>query len=390
MSKIALISRDMRPGGTQKAVLALMYFLLEKGNDVTLYLQNNEGDWLEKVPANVKIKEMVFTKNRYRFWVEVSLPKWEKYLRKKMNAIFCLKKCLTKRGIHEFLLKHCKKVEESYDAVLEVFGWGFFTTPFAAEMIPARKRALWFHGENVRWAQNVERYLNRFDAFYCVSESVKHKLEAFRPKYSERCKVLHNFIDINEIREKAEKAPEKDDCGQVCNGLRIVSVARLAHEKRIDIAIEAAAVLKLHGVDFHWFFIGNGPLSEELQKLIKQKGLESCVTLLGFRANPYPYMKECDIFVQTSQEEGYSISILEAKVLGCPIVATDIAANAEQITNGENGWLVPLSADAFAAKLEELARNPQERQRLRESVTKENINFSKDYWVLEELFAESP
>ena len=49
MSKIALISRDMRPGGTQKAVLALMYILLEKGNDVTLYLQNNEGDWLEKL-----------------------------------------------------------------------------------------------------------------------------------------------------------------------------------------------------------------------------------------------------------------------------------------------------------------------------------------------------
>ena len=70
------------------------------------------------------------------------------------------------------------------------------------------------------------------------------------------------------------------------------------------------------------FVLGAGELQSELEAQIKHQGVGDCFTLLGERANPYPYIKESDIVVQTSRFEGKSIVLSEAKVLGKPIVAT--------------------------------------------------------------------
>ena len=71
-----------------------------------------------------------------------------------------------------------------------------------------------------------------------------------------------------------------------------------------------------------WYVLGEGPLKEQIQQWIAESKMENHFFLLGTNPNPYPYLRQCNIFVQPSRFEGSSMVLTEAKVLGKPCVAT--------------------------------------------------------------------
>jgi glycosyltransferase involved in cell wall biosynthesis len=68
--------------------------------------------------------------------------------------------------------------------------------------------------------------------------------------------------------------------------------------------------------------------------------------LLGAKLNPYPYLKNCTIYVQTSKFEGFGTTVVEARMLNKPIVTTNFDVVCEQIKDGKNGLIVEMNADA--------------------------------------------
>ena len=60
---------------------------------------------------------------------------------------------------------------------------------------------------------------------------------------------------------------------------------------------------------------------------IKESGMEDEVIILGKKANPYPYIKKCDIYIQPSRYEGKAVTVLEAQMLGKPVVITDFPSS---------------------------------------------------------------
>ena len=116
------------------------------------------------------------------------------------------------------------------------------------------------------------------------------------------------------------------DQGQSYNdnytGLRILTIGRLANQKGYDMALEACKILKEKGIEFKWYSLGIGPLKEEIEKYINENNLENNFKLLGVKSNPYPFIKDCDIYVQTSRFEGFGIAIAEARMLNKPVVTT--------------------------------------------------------------------
>jgi len=92
----------------------------------------------------------------------------------------------------------------------------------------------------------------------------------------------------------------------------------------------------------------------EIRRLIREKGLERSFVLLGAKANPYPYIARCDIYVQPSRYEGKSIAIEEAKALAKPIVATSFSTVASQLTDGFDGLIAGKSARSLAEAVERL------------------------------------
>ena len=117
--------------------------------------------------------------------------------------------------------------------------------------------------------------------------------------------------------------------------------------------------MKELGIQFLCYALGRGPLEEELRKDILSKKIEDYFVLLGTRANPYPYIKCSDIYVQTSKLEGYGLAMAEARMLNTPVVTTRFDAVYAQMGEGENGLVVDMTSEAVADGIERLIKDKE-------------------------------
>ena len=144
----------------------------------------------------------------------------------------------------------------------------------------------------------------------------------------------------------------------------ILSVGRLMSQKGFDLAISAASILKKRNMDFHWYIVGDGELRKDLENQIENEGIQSEFTILGIKENPYPYIKACTIFAQTSRYEGKSVVLDEAKILAKPIVVTNYATVNDQIIDRREGIVVDMTPEGIANGIAELLGNKQLRKSL--------------------------
>ena len=99
---------------------------------------------------------------------------------------------------------------------------------------------------------------------------------------------------------------------------------------------------------------------------------------MGSMENPYPYIKNADIYVHATRFEGKSIAVEEAQILGKVIVASDCTGNAEQIISEYDGILLPLSAERLASEIMRVLDDKQLQKKLSENVLKKNFNHDED------------
>ncbi len=388
MAKIIVVGKQMDMGGTEVAMLALLNRLVEEGHDVTLLLKDKKGPLMNRIPKEVRVTEM--DEGRSKVTGILAGKKYDHVspvttLVAKGIRLF-LRKTPKKNTLYPFILKRMPNFPERFDVMLDFFGYGSFVTAYGAEKIDADRKATWLHVEDVNtyWGTaesgRINDYLKRYQKFYCVSDAVKQAFVKNFPKFAERAEVLLNFIDTESIVKKSDQAiPENEFTGD----FKILSVGRLVEQKGYDVAIQSAKILKERGVKFQWYVIGDGQLQGKLEQLIRDLSLEDCFHLLGRKDNPFPYVRLCDLFVQSSRSEGYSISIIEAKTLNRPIIVSDIPSNREQIREGVNGLFTSLDPGELAEKIEFLYRNPEKRMELSDCLKKESIDFSAEYAKLE-------
>ena len=117
--------------------------------------------------------------------------------------------------------------------------------------------------------------------------------------------------------------------------------------------VSAATKLNECGIPFKWYIVGDGSQRDEIETQIKINSLVDNVIITGYKENPYPYIKACDIFVHPTYEESFGLAILEALILGKTIVSTETMGAKEVLNNGEFGTLVPINSDAIATAITE-------------------------------------
>ena len=105
---------------------------------------------------------------------------------------------------------------------------------------------------------------------------------------------------------------------------------------------------------FHWYILGEGKQRSALMNQIEKNGVSDCFTLLGTRSNPYPYIKACTILVQTSDYEGKSVVLDEAKILAKPIVVTNYPTVRDQIIPESEGIIAEMTAESVAAAIQRI------------------------------------
>ena len=124
------------------------------------------------------------------------------------------------------------------------------------------------------------------------------------PECRNKTLVFHNLIDREEICRKAELTGGFSDA---YSGKRILTVGRLTAQKAYELAIDAMKLLKDQGVKARWYVLGEGELRDKLQQKIDSLGLKEDFLLLGAVENPYPYYKQCDLYVHATRFEGKSM-----------------------------------------------------------------------------------
>ena len=142
----------------------------------------------------------------------------------------------------------------------------------------------------------------------------------------------------------------------------LVAAGRLSREKRYDLMLDAVArVRRSHPVTL--WICGDGPERQRLAARTAELGLDPHVQFLGFVANPYPAMRQADIFVMTSDHEGLPNALIEAQSLGVPVVSTRCPHGPDEIVEHEvGGLLVPVGdAAAMAEAITQLVERPERR-----------------------------
>ncbi|GAK50939.1 glycosyl transferase group 1 [Candidatus Moduliflexus flocculans] len=137
-------------------------------------------------------------------------------------------------------------------------------------------------------------------------------------------------------------------------------VARLSHEKGVDVAIRVLAQVRTQLSDVTLMIIGDGPEKAALQELTAQLGLREQVEFVGFTEQVSRYLSQCAILLMPSRWEGFSNVLLEAMLLRMPCLAFGGQDAHESILHGETGYLVEQGRlDEMAARIVELFASPE-------------------------------
>ena len=165
------------------------------------------------------------------------------------------------------------------------------------------------------------------DRIMAISETVKNVLED-SGIHEERIVVVPSGLDLSKI----DLAQEEDELRRQFLPYPIIGgLGRLSKGKQWHLLVELAALLREQEFLAHWLIYGAGEEEEVLRKLIREKGLETWVHLMGFTREPLNVLKSLDLLFFPSRIEGAALTVREAMALGTPVVAFDSAGVRESL-----------------------------------------------------------
>lgn len=200
----------------------------------------------------------------------------------------------------------------------------------------------------------------------CVSEGVAQDLQSSYGVPNKNTSIIYVPFEIDAIAQAAQQATSNTH-NHIFSRPTIVTAGRLTSQKRIDIAIQSFLYLRQdYKIDAHLLILGDGELRSQLEQQVQALGLAEQVFFLGFVENPYAYIKRSQVFLLSSDYEGFGRVLVDALAVGCPVVSTDCPSGPDEILEGGKwGFLTPTAnPEAIAYALAQLLMNPELAQRL--------------------------
>ena len=262
-----------------------------------------------------------------------------------------------------------------------------FITYFVLNKIKANKKVQWIHFDITKIGfikKLAEKNYKKFDRIFVVSEEGREKLINLLPALNNKVEAFFNIISCNLIENMSKNENGFNDS---FNGVRILTVGRLSKEKGQDLTINALARLKDDGYKIKWYCIGDGHEKDNYKQIIKNLNLENDYILLGSKLNPYPFMKQCDIYVQPSRHEGYCITLGEARCFDNPIVTTNFTGAKEQIKNEETGLVCEISENGIYKSLKRLLDDKDLYNNIKINLSKEIVDSTNEIDKLDKVLS---
>jgi glycosyltransferase involved in cell wall biosynthesis len=201
------------------------------------------------------------------------------------------------------------------------------------------------------------------DGIIVNARPIKDKLMRSRFMRNDRIRVIYNGLDTDRL-DAALEAPAQ---GIGRFAFTVTTMGRLTKVKGVDVLIRAFAgfLSETGSPDAELQIIGDGEESGALQSLCSALGIADRVRFTGFLSDPYPCLRETDVFVLASSNEGIANAMLEAMYLGSALVAAGSGGIADVVSSGENGLLFDFGDEAMlTAHLRTLYKNAALRERI--------------------------
>ena len=353
-------------GGAEKVLVSFANDLVSRGHEVQILELYEKGLLKPQFDSRVTfdaICSKVYTEKYYASLTQV-----------KENPLLIGKLLFSKLvGYRRFAEKLAAKRYENqkFDAVINYLE--IESPAFLLDHVKAKQYLQWIHIDvaNLENPEELDQHLSaweRTDGIVCVSDVALQSFVKRYPHLAVKTHLIYNFYDESLIRKLAAEKIELPGKSPA-----LLSVGRMTEQKQYLRFLDVRARLRDDGFSFSWHVLGEGAQRGEIEEKIRKLNLEDRVFLHGLTDNPYKYMKACNLFVLPSGWEGFPTVTVEAKVLNCPVLATDVAGIREQLRHGETGWIVDNCEEAIYQGLKYLLQYPDVTAKLRSNEGMERI-----------------
>ncbi|PEA20195.1 glycosyl transferase [Bacillus cereus] len=391
---LLFVMPSLAAGGGEKSLVNLLSQIDYTLYNVDLYLFNKTGSFFSALPKEVNI--VCFSKT-YSLFTEnlfFSMFGFLKYGQVKLafnRFMFFFKNrtikdtSLAEQYTWKYLSESFGVLDKEYDVAI-----GYLEKSpiyFVVDKVKAKKKIGWIHTNYSNSGMDCafdNVYFEQLDNIITVSEECAKSLEENFKHLKYKIKSIYNIVSPKLISDLSN-VNSIGNCMSDKSYVNILTVARLSYEKGIDMAIESCKQLVNKGYKIRWYVLGEGREREALETLIESEKLEGNFKLLGIRENPYPYIKQTDLYVQPSRYEGKSIAIDEVKILNRPIIVTNFSTAKDQIEHGVNGLIVSMNAKSISSGIETMLKDVQLREGLRSNLSKENLGTEGEIYKLYDI-----
>ncbi|WP_430813433.1 glycosyltransferase [Carboxylicivirga sp. RSCT41] len=350
----------MQIGGVERSLLGLLNSIDYSKYEVDLFIQNHSGEFMDMIPDSVNVLPEI---KRYK-----SLSTPIVGLFKQGSVLIGITRLLAR--FHTQLFKKLNKLTENYSSTTYVakyampflpslFTYGEYDLAISfliphnivLKKVKAKHKIAWIHSDYsfIGLDKKVELPIwQEYDSIASISEEVSRAFLVRFPSLKEKLVLIENILSSSFVRQQAEEFSASSEMPRKNGELILCSVGRFTEQKNFVNAVHICKCLLNKGVDIKWYLVGYGPDEKKIVDEINKLQMNDFFFILGKKVNPYPYIHNCDIYIQPSLYEGKAVTVREAQMLFKPVVITDFPTSKSQLKNGYDGEIVPLDNEGAA------------------------------------------
>lgn len=335
MKKVLFLIPSLGHGGAERVLVNLVNHMDYSKFDITVQTMFDVGIYQDKLNEKVKYKgglKWYFPGNTFVY------------------------KLFSPKMLYKFYIK------EKYDIVISYLEGT--SARVVAGCPDGSKLVSWIHIEQIndKYVTKVFRNMaeanlcyDKYDKIVCVSDTVKQDFEKIFDVSKEPI-VLYNTVEADVIKKKSIEPI--DDIEYSKDEINVCSVAKLMYSKGYDRLIPVCKRLIDDGFPIHLYLIGKGEEKDNLKKQVADLGILDRVTFVGFKSNPYKYVKNADLYVCSSRREGFSTAVTESLIIGTPVVSTNCSGAYELLgKNNEYGIVTENEENALYEGIKKMFSN---------------------------------
>ncbi|WP_312991589.1 glycosyltransferase [Chryseobacterium flavum] len=362
--KILIRIGSLRHGGAEKVLINFLKNLPEDKYDVDLLINLYTGMYIQEVPSWVKLHyllkgEMITTNRPHEIPVKAF-----RVLYQKMFLLF-------PSLLYRFVLKNKK-----YDVEIAAIH-GMYRELLSSPQKDSKK-IIWIQNDifNLKeYTPEIIKQFFRFDKILVISNKLKEEMQKLAKTDKEKQSVIKIFnpIDKEDTIRKADIPI--NDYPFSKNLPTFITIGTVYPQKGYDRLLDVHKKLLKEGLQHQIIIIGDGFDFENIQTKLNQLELQETVKMLGFRSNPYPYLKESDFYVMSSRHEGFPTIIAEALILNKPVVSTDVSGIKDLLQDGKLGIITSNSEDGIYEGMKKFLTDKELAKKYEMEITATDLPF---------------